>query len=145
MQKMRFQVKISASRDRVWKTMWCDDTFRQWAGIIDPGTHMVGELVEGDQVQFISGNGYGVTSLVEKLVPEEFLLLRHSVDTADNGLRVRGNEWSGGEESYRLTQTDGSTTLAAVFDVPLQQQEYFAVNYPKAFDRIKYLAESDSV
>lgn len=141
MKKTQFVVEINAAKERVWDTLWQDKTFRQWAGIIDPGTHMVGELKEGSEVQFISGNGYGVTSLVEKLTPSEFLLLRHRADTQDEGKRERAEEWTGGKESYSLTEKAGITTLTATFDVPLEMEEYFKVNYPKALERVKALSE----
>lgn len=139
---MQFQVEIRATKEKVWDTLWQDETFRQWAGIIDPGTYMVGELREGNEVQFISANGYGVTSLVEKIMPNEFLLLRHQADTQDSGKREREKEWTGGEESYRLMEEESITTLTATFGVPLELEEYFKVNYPKALECVKELAES---
>lgn len=103
---------------------------------------MVGDLKEGNEIQFISGNsGYGVTSLVEKLTPSEFLLLRHHADTQDDGKREREDQWTGGKESYSLAERDGTTTLTAAFDVPTELEEYFKVNYPKALERVKVLAE----
>lgn len=144
---MKFEVDIYAPKERVWDTLWRDHTFREWAGIIDPGTYMVGDLKVGNEIQFISSeNGYGVTSLVEKLIPNEFLLLRHSADTQEEGKRERTQQWTGGKESYSLSETEGTTTLTASFDVPSEMEEYFKVTYPKAFEKIKVLAErSDSV
>lgn len=144
MNSLKFLIEINASKEKVWEVLWGDATLRDWAGIIDPGTHMVGKLKEGNKVQFISGNGYGVTSLVEKLVPREFLLLRHSADTQEEGKRERENEWTGGTESYSLVEKDGTTTLTAVFDVPLEMEEYFKINYPKALERVKVLAETNN-
>ncbi len=141
MKEMRFSVEIKATKERVWDTLWQDETFRQWAGIIDPGTHMVGDLKEGNKVQFISANGYGVTSLVEKLTTNEFLLLRHSADTQDDGKRERAQEWTGGKESYKLVEKDSTTTLTVAFDVPPELEEMFKVSYPKALERVKVLAE----
>lgn len=141
MKEMQFTTQISASKTKVWDTLWQDQTLREWAGIIDPGTYMVGELKEGNEVQFISGNGYGVTSLVEKVVPGEFLLLRHSADTQEKGEKEREKEWTGGAESYLLEEKDGITTLTAKFDVPLELEEYFSVHYPKALEKVKELAE----
>jgi uncharacterized protein YndB with AHSA1/START domain len=141
MKEMQFRVEIHASREKVWDTLWKDKTFREWAGIIDPGTHMVGDLKEGSEIQYISGNGYGVTSLVEKLDAGKFLLLRHHADTQDNGIRERAKEWTGGKESYLLAEKDGTTTLTAAFDVPLELEDYFKVNYPKALERVKEMAE----
>lgn len=140
---MQFSIEIKAPKERVWDTLWQDETFREWASIIDPQTYMVGELIEGNEIQFISGaSGYGVTSLVKKLVPGEFLRLRHRADTQEEGTREREKEWTGGEESYSLASKDGATTLTVAVDVPLELEEYFKVNYPKALERVKVLAET---
>lgn len=146
MKKLQFLIEIHATKERVWDTLWQDKTFCEWASIIDPGTYMVGDMKEGNEIQFISSSsGYGVTSLVEKLVAGEFLLLRHSADTQEDGKREREKEWTGGEESYSLAEKDGTTTLTVAFDVPPELEEYFKVNYPKALARAKELAErSDS-
>ena len=144
MKKMQFTVTINAPKQTIWNTLWQDATFREWAGFIDPGTYMVGKLKQGEEVQFISAeNGYGVTSLVEKVTPGEFLLLRHSADTQDVGTREREKEWTGGAESYTLTEKDDVTTLTAEFDVPPELEEYFSTAYPKALERVKLLSEND--
>src|SRR5262245_49296999 len=140
MKEMQFTVEINAPKKRVWDTLWQDETLREWAGIIDPGTYMVGELKEGNEVQFISGNGYGVTSLVEKFVANDFLRLRHHADTQEKGKREREDQWTGGKESYSLAEKDGITTLTATFDVPPELEEYFKDNYPQALERVKILA-----
>jgi hypothetical protein len=142
MKEMQFTIAINASREKVWDTLWQDETFRDWAGLIDPGTYMEGELKEGNKVQYISAeNGYGVTSLVEKLIENKFVLLRHQADTQEAGTREREKEWTGGKESYALSEKDGTTILTAAFDVPSEMEEYFSVNYPKALAQVKALAE----
>jgi hypothetical protein len=145
MKAMQFRTEIHATKEKVWDTLWQDETFREWAALIDPGTYMLGDLKEGNEVQYISAeNGYGVTSLVEKLTPGEFLLLRHSADTQDMGEREREKEWTGGAESYTLSEKDGNTTLTVAFDVPPDLGEYFKTHYPKALERVKLLAEQTS-
>jgi uncharacterized protein YndB with AHSA1/START domain len=141
MKELRFSIEIRAPKAKVWDTLWQDETLREWAGLIDPGTYMIGELKEGGEVQFISAGGYGVTSLVEKVVPGESLLLRHQADTQEEGKKEREKEWTGGEESYVLTEKDGATTLDVAFGVPPELEEYFKINYPKALERVKVLAE----
>jgi hypothetical protein len=142
MKEMQFSVGIIATQEKVWDTLWHDETLREWASIIDPGTYMVGDLKEGSEGQFISAeNGYGVTSLVEKLTPNEFVLLRHHADTQNSGTQERENQWNGGKESYSLTENDGTTTLTVAFDVPPELEEYFTVNYPKTLAHTKALAE----
>ena len=141
MKAVQFTVQINASKEKVWNTLWRDKTFRQWAGIIDPGTHMTGKLEQGNEVQFISANGYGVTSLVKKVITHEYLLLRHQAYTQQDAKEAREKEWTGGEESYTLVEKQDVTSLTVTFDVPAELEEYFADNYPKALELVKELAE----
>jgi hypothetical protein len=74
MQNIHHIIEINAAKEKIWSVLWDDKTFKQWASIIDEGTHMDGSLVEGGEVNFISLiPGYGVTSKVEKLIPYEYL------------------------------------------------------------------------
>ncbi|MFA5800845.1 MAG: SRPBCC domain-containing protein [Thermoleophilia bacterium] len=143
MQKMKFSIEIIAPRENVWKTLWENESFRDWASIVDEGTYMVGEMKAGNKVQFISSvSGYGVTSLIEKLVPNEFAVFRQMTDTKESGEQEREKEWAGGTESYSLAEKDGVTTLTVEFDVPRGQEETFKVRFPKALERVKILAET---
>ncbi len=142
MKELLFSIVIHASKEHVWKTLWQSETFTQWASVIDPETYMKGDLVAGQEVQFLSGeNGYGVTSLVEKVIPGEFLLLRHREDTQKAGTQNREDQWTGGEERYELVEKDGSTTLTVRFGVPPELEEYFLTTYPKALETLRSLVE----
>jgi uncharacterized protein YndB with AHSA1/START domain len=142
MKELQFSIKINAPKEKVWSTLWDDTTFRDWANIIDEGTYIKGVLKEGNEIQFISSvNGYGVTSLVEKLVPNEFILFKHMADTKESGAQEREKDWTGGTESHSLTEVDGVTTLTVEFDVPTEMEEIFTDRFPKALERIKALAE----
>ncbi len=142
MQKLQFSIKIKSPREMVWDTLWEDKTFRDWASIVDEGTYMVGEIKEGNEVQFISSvSGYGVTSLIEKLTPNKFVSFSQIADTKDSGEREREKEWTGGTESYSLVENDGITTLTISIEVPPGQEETFKVRFPKALERVKILAE----
>jgi uncharacterized protein YndB with AHSA1/START domain len=142
MKEMQFSIEINASKERVWAVLWEDATFRDWANFIDEGTYMKGVMTEGKVIQFISDvSGYGVTDLVEKLNPNEFVLFRHSKDTKDSGQQERDKEWTGGTESYSITEKNGISTLIVKTDVPQEQEETFSIRFPKALERIKTLAE----
>jgi uncharacterized protein YndB with AHSA1/START domain len=142
MKEIQFSIDINASKERVWATLWEDKTFRDWANIIDEGTYLKGEIKEGNEIQFISSvNGYGVTSLIEKLIPNEFVLFRHSADTKESGQQGREKEWTGGMESYSLIGKNGVTTLIVKTEVPQELEETFNVSLPRALERIKTLAE----
>ena len=138
---MQFSIEIEAPSEKVWQTLWDDKTFRDWGSIIDEGQYMVGELAEGNEVQFISSEGLGVTSFIEKLIPNKYLALRQVADTMDSGKQEREKEWTGGTESYELVEKNGITNLAVKIDVPHGQEETFKVRFPKALKRVKILAE----
>ena len=144
MKEMEFSIKIEASRKRVWETMWNDATFRDWASNIDEGTFMKGTLEEGKDVQFLSSSsGYGVTSLVESMVPHEYIRFKHGADTKEMGRSERDQEWTGGRESYRLVEEADATWLTVKTEVPPEQVETFTYRLPLALARIKFLAESE--
>lgn len=142
MKKLLFSIEIKAPKDTVWNTLWQDATFRDSASIIDEGTYLKGEIKEGNLVEFISSvNGYGVTSLIKKLIPNEFILFFHNADTKENGKEMRESEWTGSTESYSLSEKDGITTLTVEQNTPPEQVELFSDRLPKALERIKILAE----
>lgn len=142
MKEIEVSIRINATKESVWATLWEDVTFRDWASIIDEGTYLKGNMKEGNEIQFISSvNGYGVTSLIEKLNPNTFILFRHSADTKESGQQQRKKEWTGGTESYSLAEKNGVTTLIVKTDVPQELVEIFNARLPKALERIKMLAE----
>ena len=142
MKNMELSIEIHASKDKVWATLWDDATFRDWASLIDEGTYMKGIMKEGNEIQFLSSlNGYGVTSLIAKLSPNEYVLFRHNADTKESGHQEREKEWTGGPESYSLSEKNGVTTLIVKIEVPQEQEETFRVRLPEALECIKTLAE----
>ena len=143
MKEFQYTIQINATKEKVWTTLWDDLTFRDWANIIDEGTYMKGEMIEGNRIQYISSvNGYGVTSLIEKLIPNVFIQLRHCADTKESGAQEREKEWTGGTESYSLVEKNGVTTLIFITDFPEELEEILSVSFPKALERVRTLAES---
>jgi hypothetical protein len=143
MKELQFSIEINATKERIWSTLWDDQTFRDWANNIDEGTYMKGEMKEGNEIEFISSvNGYGVSSLIENMIPNEYVFFKHYADTQESGQKEREKEWSGLTESYSLTEINGITTLVAKTDVPEDLVEMFTTSIPKALARIKTLAES---
>ncbi len=146
---MRHSIEINASKEKVWKVLWDDQTLRDWAGIIDEGTYMTGNLQEGNEVNFIGnsegGVSYGVTSRVEKLIPNKYILLTRIADIKidkDGKIEKRDKQWAGGTESYELEESNDKVTLSVTQDVPAELVEYFETKYPQVLQRVKVLAET---
>ena len=139
---MQFSIEIEAPSEKVWQTLWEDETLRDWGNSIDEGLYMVGKIAEGNEVQFISSvSGFGVTSVIEKLIPHEYIAFKQVADTMDSGKQERDKEWTGGTESYELVEKNNITNLIVKIDVPPGQEETFKVRFPKALERGKILAE----
>ncbi len=142
MKELEYQIVINKPKEVVWDTLWDDQSFRDWANNIDEGTYLLGDLVEGNEIQFISSvNGYGVTSLVAKLIPNEYILFKHASDTQNIGTETRDKQWTGGSESYTLIEKDNQTLLIIRSEIPDELVEYFNNALPIVLKRIKYLCE----
>lgn len=142
MTELEFSIRIDQSKEIVWNTLWDEHSFRDWANNIDEGTYLKGDLVEGNEIQFISSvNGYGVTSLVAKLIPNKYILFKHAADTQNTGTETRDKQWSGGSESYTLVEENNRTLLTIRSEIPEELVDYFNQAMPIALNRIKYLAE----
>ena len=141
MKTFHFSTDIHAPKETVWAVLWEDRTQRDWGNIIDEGMYIKGDLALGNEVSFLSGSGYGVTSLVEILTPNEFIRFRHKSDTIDYGRQEREQEWTGGTESYRLSQEGELTTLTISLDIPPEIVDIMKERLPEALARIKALAE----
>jgi uncharacterized protein YndB with AHSA1/START domain len=137
--KLQFSIAIEAPREKVWNTLWQEKTFREWADIIDPGMYIDGDLKEGNRVKFMSPNGFGVTSLVERFIPNELVSFRHMMDTKEG--EERKNEWTGGKECYSLTENSDLTTLTIELDTPPEQEDNFKVILPKVLECVKMMSE----
>lgn len=143
MLELEFSIRIDQSKEKVWITLWDKQSFRDWANNIDEGTYLKGNLVEGNEIQFISSvNGYGVTSLVAELIPNQYILFKHAADTQNTGAVTRDKQWTGGSESYTLVEENNSTLLTIRSEIPEELVDYFNQAMPIALNRIKELAEN---
>lgn len=135
MLKLEFSIRIDQSKEKVWITLWDKQSFRDWANNIDEGTYLKGNLVEGNEIQFISSvNGYGVTSLVAELIPNQYILFKHAADTQNTGAETRDKQWTGGSESYTLVEENNSTLLTIRSEIPEELLTSFLLS--SGFDEI---------
>jgi len=143
MKELVFEININKPKEVVWNILWDDLSFRDWANNIDEGTYLKGDLVEGNEIQFISSvNGYGVTSLVAELIPNQYILFKHAADTQNTGADIRDKQWTGGSESYKLVEENKSTLLTIRSEIPEELVDYFNQAMLIALNRIKELAEN---
>lgn len=77
MREIQFSIGTRVTKEKAKATLCLDKSLHDWACIIDEGANMKGMMKEGNGINFIvSINGNGITRFIEKLKPNEIVLLR---------------------------------------------------------------------
>ncbi|HUM45794.1 MAG TPA: SRPBCC domain-containing protein [Chitinophagales bacterium] len=141
MQTLSIPIKINAPKEKVWKVLWDDTTYRQWTGAFHEGSYAVSDWNEGSKILFLGpGGDGGMYSTIAKKIPNEFMSFKHLGEVKD-GKEQPTSEWSGAFENYTLKETAGVTELTVEIDVTDDFSNYFKDTFPKALEKVKSLAE----
>jgi uncharacterized protein YndB with AHSA1/START domain len=142
MNRLHFSIDIGAPREKVWKVLWDDASYRDWTRAFSEGSYAVSDWNEGSTVQFLDASGgHGMSAVIERKRPGEFMSFRHEAEIKDGQVQPPA-EWSGAHEDYRLTGSDGRTTLTVDLDTPDEYRQMFEGKFPQALQRVKTLAEA---
>jgi len=140
MKKLKFKIEINAPKEKVWETLWNEPSYKQWTAIFSEGSYAEGDWNEGSKMKFLSANGEGMYSVIEKKLTNKQMTIKH-LGEIKNG-EEKDSEWSGAIENYILTEKDGSTELKAEMDSTEEYVQYFEGTFPKVLEKIKQLAEN---
>lgn len=141
---LEFKIRIKASVEKVWSVLWNDETYKKWTGAFCEGSYAVSDWNEGDKIHFMSPNGEGMNSIIEKKIPNEYMAFKHIGEIKDfKELPIddETKKWSGAMETYRLTPDDEFTDLVAQVDVVEKYIDYFKEAFPKGLETVKELSE----
>jgi len=144
MKTLHFSIEIKAPREKVWKTLWEDATYRQWTAVFYESSHAVSDWEEGSKILFLSADGNGMHSMIDKKIPNKQMTFRHlgivkdGVEQPDD---EKTGEWKDALESYFLTENNGVTELKAELNTVEAYEQYFKDTFPKALEKVKHLAE----
>lgn len=84
MKKLEFKTTINAPKEKVWKTLWDDKTYRQWTSVFTPESHAISDWKEGSNVDFMDGKGNGMRALIQKKTDNSVMVFKH-VSELKNG------------------------------------------------------------
>lgn len=145
MEKLVFNIDIRASKEKIWKVLWDDVTYRKWTSVFAEGSYAVSNWNEGDKIYFLGpGGADGMNSLIETKIPNEYMAFKH-IGEIKNSKEVPPNEetekWSGAMETYKLTQKGDVVNLHTEVDVIEKHIDYFNEAFPKGLEIIKELSE----
>jgi len=143
---MNFSISINAPKERVWNTLWNEDSYRKWTAVFSEGsTVKTDNWKEDSKVLFVDGKGDGMVSRVAVNRPNEYMSFEH-LGEIKNGVEDTTSEkvavWSGSRENYTLTSTPDGTDLKVDMDIAEEFKDYFLATFPKALDIVKALSEA---
>jgi uncharacterized protein YndB with AHSA1/START domain len=151
--KLHFSITINAQRAKVWSTMLDDVTYRVWTEAFNAGSHYVGDWSKGSNILFLgpdpnTGSMGGMVSRIAENRLHEFISIEHlgmvndgKEDTTSDA--VKG--WAGAHENYAFKEKNGATEVLVDIDITEDLKEMFEGMWPKALQKLKDLAEKQTV
>lgn len=113
MKRKEFNIKINASKEKVWNVLWSSDTYPKWAATFCEGSYAETDWQEGNKVKFLGPDGNGMLSKIKKNEPYNLMFIEHIgavMDGVEDTESKEAKKWKGGIENYRLTAMDGKKT-----------------------------------
>ncbi|MBW8244001.1 SRPBCC domain-containing protein [Muricauda oceani] len=145
MEIQKFKITIEAAPEIVWKILWNDNTYRQWAAVFAEGSMAKTDWKEGSKAYFIGPDGRGMVSRIKKNVLNQRMTIEH-LGVVEGGIEnfesKEAKKWAGAGEEYTLEEIDGSTQLRVEMEMLEEYKDLFEEAWPKALEKIKELAES---
>ena|ERR1700741_344726 len=137
--KLNFEIRINAPKEKVWKTLWDDKTYRQWTSVFSPDSHAKSDWKEGSRIEFGDGKGNGMFSLIEKKTDNVQMTFKHLGELKDGEEKL--SDWGDARESYFLSEHNGQTDLKVELDSVEEFLDFFKEVFPKALQLVKQISE----
>jgi hypothetical protein len=153
MKKLQFSIDIKAPKEEVWKVLWNDATYKKWTSAFMEGSYVVTDWNEGSSAKFLSPDGNGMFSIIDRKITNEFMSFKH-LGIIKNGKEEPDSDesrrLSGAMENYKLQESGGITKLQAEVDVVDlgTGEDYVGIMnkaFPKALEKVKELSEKSKV
>jgi uncharacterized protein YndB with AHSA1/START domain len=146
MEKHVFSITVNAPREKVWNTLWSDDTYPQWTAIFAQGSRAETDWKKGSKVLFLGETNEGMVSTIAENIPNEYMSFQH-LGVVKNGVEDMespdSREWAGSHENYTLKTVNGQTEVTVDIDIADRFREYFLETWPQALEKLKTLAENN--
>ena len=139
--RIEFSIEIKAEKTAIWKALWGQSSYREWASVFFEGSYAVTDnWEEGSKVHFLAPDQSGIYSVIEKHIPNKIIRFKHIGNVQRGKEQPIDNEtkkWSGAKEIYSLIEGKNSCTLAVNIDIMDEHLEFMTKTFPKALEKIK--------
>jgi uncharacterized protein YndB with AHSA1/START domain len=148
MRKLTFSTTINAPKEKVWRVMLEDPTYRQWTTVFHEGSYAVTDWTVGSKALFLIPEGDGMVSRIEAHRPNEFLSIEH-LGTVKKGVEdttsKEAKSWAGVHENYTLKEVNDVSTLTVEMDTSDEFLKFFEDTWPKALKKLKEISEQNQL
>ena len=145
MVKLFFEKQINAPIQKVWDTLWNDESYREWTKHFAPGSNMKSDWEVGGKTMFLDAWGQnGMVSTIKSISPPNDVVFPHLGNFINGREVLEGetvNDFYGSEEAYFLSEENGVTTLKASLDTLPAYEEMMRKGFENGFEEIKKMAE----
>lgn len=139
--RLKFSIDIKADKTTIWKALWNESSYCEWANVFFEGSYAVTHnWEEGSKVYFLGPDKSGIYSIIEKHIPNKIIQFRHIGNVSGGKEQPQDEEtkkWSGTTEIYRLTEGKDTNTLIVEIDVMDEHLEFMTKTFPQALKKIK--------
>lgn len=140
MKKLEFSIEIFANKEKVWEALWKAENYAEWTKAFSAGSHIKGNLEEGEIIQFLDAKNNGMFAKIVELIPNEKIYFLHQGEIVD-GVLQDPTYAEEAIENYDLVETEGKTHLAFTMNVPIEYFQFFVNVFPSVLDKVKEIAE----
>jgi hypothetical protein len=146
--KKHYSVSIHAPREKVWRKLFDDESYRLWTAAFSQGSHFQGSWEKGSKILFLgpdeAGKLGGMVSRIADNRPNEFMSIEHLGMVNDGNEDTTSEEvkkWAPAFENYTLKDRDGATELLIDIDIEDSWAEMFDTMWPNALAKLKEISE----
>ncbi len=145
--KINVSIAINASKEKIWRVLLDDETYRQWTSAFHEGSYAETDWQEGSQALFKGPDESGLVSKIVLHQPNEVMVIEHRGLLKAGGVQdldsPEARQWQGFRETYRLSGQDGAVQLAIDQDMPEEHLASFTAMWKEALQKVKSLSEGE--
>lgn len=139
MKFLEFEIQINATPEKVWETLFTQDSYKKWASAMNEGTYFEGNWEVGSIMKFLDPQNNGMYNLVTENIRFKVLGMKHLGWILKGELSPQNWEYS--TLNYILEPSENGTLLKGTVNSLDEFVEFFNSKYPQNFEHIKRLAE----
>ena len=148
MKTLQFTKEINAPAQKVWDTLWNENTYSQWTASFNPdpnGSSVIqSDWKVGGKTLFLDTNGNGMVSTIKNMSEPYEVVFEHLgevIDGKEDTTSDRVKSWAGSLEEYHLSENNGITTLQASVQTGDEWEGMMNNGFTKGLEIVKKIAE----